>query len=72
MSNFKNIKSKIYSLSDLKVQSAIAKGIGNTFATKYNRGEINKHKKIVKWTFPIWMYVAITGVMVYLFMVPYY
>ena len=35
-------------------------------------GEISKHKKIVKWTFPIWMYVAITGVMVYLFMVPYY
>ena len=35
-------------------------------------GEINKHKKIVKWTFPIWMYVAITGVMVYLFMIPYY
>tara|TARA_B100001758_G_C18314186_1_gene559556 strand:+ start:532 stop:1065 length:534 start_codon:yes stop_codon:yes gene_type:complete len=35
-------------------------------------GEITKHKKIVKWTFPIWMYVAITGVMVYIFMVPYY
>ena len=35
-------------------------------------GEINKHKKIVKWTFPIWIYVAITGVMVYLFMIPYY
>ena len=35
-------------------------------------GEISKHKKIVKWTFPIWMYVAVTGVMVYLFMVPYY
>ena len=35
-------------------------------------GEIIKHKKIVKWTFPIWMYVAITGVMVYIFMVPYY
>ena len=35
-------------------------------------GEIEKHKKIVKWTFPIWMYVAITGVMVYLFMTPYY
>mgnify|MGYP001161498459 FL=1 len=35
-------------------------------------GEIAKHKKIVKWTFPIWMYVAITGVMVYLFMAPYY
>ena len=35
-------------------------------------GEIAQHKKIVKWTFPIWMYVAITGVMVYLFMAPYY
>ncbi|MDC0249364.1 DUF420 domain-containing protein [Flavobacteriales bacterium] len=35
-------------------------------------GEVSKHKKIVKWTFPIWMYVAITGVMVYLFMTPYY
>ena len=35
-------------------------------------GEISKHKNIVKWTFPIWMYVAVTGVMVYLFMIPYY
>ena len=35
-------------------------------------GEIPKHQKIVKWTFPIWMYVAITGVMVYIFMIPYY
>ena len=35
-------------------------------------GENTKHKKIVKWTFPIWIYVAITGVMVYLFMAPYY
>lgn len=35
-------------------------------------GEYQKHLKIVKWTFPVWMYVAITGVMVYLFMLPYY
>ena len=35
-------------------------------------GEIAKHKNIVKWTFPIWMYVAITGVLVYLLMTPYY
>ena len=35
-------------------------------------GEFDKHKKIVKWAFPIWMYVAITGVLVYLFMMPYY
>ena len=35
-------------------------------------GEFEKHKSIVKYTFPIWMYVAITGVLVYIFMAPYY
>ena len=35
-------------------------------------GEITKHKKIVKWTFPVWMYVAVTGVLVYIFMYEYY
>ena len=35
-------------------------------------GEIEKHKAIVKWTFPIWLYVAITGVLVYLLMSPYH
>jgi len=35
-------------------------------------GEYQKHKKIARWTFPIWMYVAVTGVLVYLFMMPYY
>jgi len=35
-------------------------------------GEYKKHKKIARWTFPIWLYVAITGVLVYLFMLPYY
>lgn len=34
--------------------------------------DIAKHKKIVRWAFPIWLYVAITGVLVYLFMQPYY
>ena len=35
-------------------------------------GENDKHKSIVKYTFPIWMYVAITGVLVYVLMSPYY
>ena len=35
-------------------------------------GEFEKHKSLVKWTFPIWIYVAITGVLVYVFMSPYY
>lgn len=35
-------------------------------------GEYKKHRKTVRWTFPIWLYVAVTGVLVYLFMQPYY
>lgn len=31
-----------------------------------------RHKKIAKITFPIWLYVAITGVIVYLMISPYY
>jgi len=31
-----------------------------------------KHKKIVKWAFPIWLYVTFTGVLVYLLLSPYY
>ncbi len=31
-----------------------------------------KHRKIVKYTFPIWLYVSVTGVIVYLMVSPYY
>jgi putative membrane protein len=31
-----------------------------------------KHKKIARWAFPIWLYVAVTGVIVYLMISPYY
>ncbi|MDB4300998.1 DUF420 domain-containing protein [Flavobacteriaceae bacterium] len=30
------------------------------------------HKKIARYTFPIWLYIAITGVIVYLMISPYY
>ena len=29
------------------------------------KGKFEKHKKIARWTFPIWLYVSITGVVVY-------
>ncbi len=35
-------------------------------------GEYSVHKKIARWTFPIWLYVAVTGVIVYLMISPYY
>jgi putative membrane protein len=33
---------------------------------------IERHKKIAKITFPLWLYVAITGVIVYFMISPYY
>lgn len=33
---------------------------------------IEKHKKIAKITFPLWLYVAITGVIIYIMISPYY
>lgn len=29
-------------------------------------GRFERHRKIARWTFPIWMYVSITGIAVYL------
>ena len=34
--------------------------------------DFEKHKKIAKITFPLWLYVAISGVIVYLMISPYY
>lgn len=31
-----------------------------------------KHRKLTRWSFPIWLYVTITGVVVYLMISPYY
>jgi len=35
-------------------------------------GQFTRHKKIAKITFPLWLYVAISGVIVYLMISPYY
>ena len=35
-------------------------------------GDFERHRKIAKITFPIWLYVAVTGVIVYLMISPYY
>lgn len=35
-------------------------------------GEFEKHKKLVRITWPLWFYVAVTGVIVYIMISPYY
>ncbi|QST01924.1 DUF420 domain-containing protein [Pontibacillus sp. ALD_SL1] len=34
--------------------------------------KVDKHRKIARWTMPLWLYVSITGVVVYLMISPYY
>jgi putative membrane protein len=33
---------------------------------------VQKHRKLTRWSFPVWLYVTITGVVVYLLISPYY
>jgi putative membrane protein len=35
-------------------------------------GKFDKHKKWTRFAFPVWLYVAVTGVIVYLMISPYY
>ncbi|WPU98139.1 DUF420 domain-containing protein [Mucilaginibacter sp. cycad4] len=41
----------------------------------FHRGlqmQVEKHRKLVRWAFPIWLYVTASGVVVYLMIRPYY
>jgi putative membrane protein len=35
-------------------------------------GPVAAHRRLARWTFPIWLYVTVTGVLVYLMISPYY
>lgn len=35
-------------------------------------GKVEKHRKIARWTMPLWLYVSLTGVLVYIMISPYY
>ena len=34
--------------------------------------QVIRHRKITRWSFPVWLYVTVTGVIVYLMISPYY
>jgi uncharacterized membrane protein YozB (DUF420 family) len=36
------------------------------------RGEFVRHRRIARWTFPMWLYVSVTGVIVYLMLYQFY
>ncbi len=33
---------------------------------RISKGQVDKHRRIARWTLPIWLYVSVTGVTVYL------
>lgn len=42
-----------------------------TFTRAYTR-QYERHKKMARWVFPLWLYVAVTGPICYLMLKPYY
>ena len=36
------------------------------------RGKFKQHRRIARWTYPIWLYVSVTGVVVFFMLRPYY
>ena len=58
-------------LSHIVLSALILPLILFTFSKAINN-KIEQHRKLAKWTFPLWIYVTLSGVVVYLFMAPHY
>lgn len=58
-------------ISHILLSIAIIPLVLHTYARAYLKN-FEKHRKLARITFPIWLYVAITGVIVYLMISPYY
>jgi putative membrane protein len=62
-------------LSILIPHIILAAGVLPLILLSFYRGlqmQVQKHKKLVRWAFPIWLFVTISGVVVYLMIKPYY
>ncbi len=58
-------------ISHIILSIAIIPLVLKTYAKAYLQ-DFTAHRKLAKTTFPIWLYVAVTGVVVYLMISPYY
>ena len=62
-------------LSILTPHIILAAGVLPLILLSFYRGlqmQVEKHRKLVRWAFPIWLFVTVTGVIVYLMIKPYY
>lgn len=65
---------KVY-LAILTPHIILAAAVLPLILLSFHRGlqmQVEKHKKLVRWTFPIWLFVTISGVVVYLMIKPFY
>ena len=58
-------------ITHIVLSIAIIPLVLKTYAKAYLK-QFEAHKKLARITFPIWLYVAVTGVVVYLMIAPYY
>ncbi|WLR50426.1 DUF420 domain-containing protein [Bacillus tianshenii] len=54
------------------VLSAVIVPLALTSVARGLNMQVEKHRKIARWTMPLWLYVSFTGVLVYLMISPYY
>jgi putative membrane protein len=54
-------------LSHIVLAASIAYLVPKTFRLALT-GQIERHRSWAKWTYPIWLYVSVTGVLVYFFL----
>jgi putative membrane protein len=65
---------KIY-LAILIPHIILAAGVLPLILLSFHRGlqmQVEKHRKLVRWAFPIWLFVTVSGVIVYLMIRPFY
>lgn len=65
---------KIY-LAILTPHIILAAGVLPLILLSFHRGlqmQVEKHKKLVRWAFPIWLFVTASGVVVYIMIKPFY
>jgi putative membrane protein len=65
---------KIY-LGILIPHIVLAAGVLPLILLSFHRGlqmQVEKHRKLVRWAFPIWLFVTASGVVVYLMIKPFY
>ena len=58
-------------ISHILLSIAVIPLVLRTYAKAFLE-DFKAHRKLARITFPIWLYVAITGVVVYLMIAPYY